>query len=214
MILILLGPPGAGKGTQAKRVEERFGLVQLSTGEMLRDEVKTGSELGRTAKKIMDAGELVPDDLIISMISARMGPDDGGNGVILDGFPRTEAQAGALDKMLTEKGLSLDYVIQIEVDEEAIIKRLSGRYSCAQCGAGYHDEFEKPAKEGVCDSCGATDFLRRSDDNEATVRARMEAYHEQTRPILPFYERKGALETVDGMASIDGVFSQIEEILE
>jgi len=214
VILILLGPPGAGKGTQAKRVEERFGLIQLSTGDLLREEVKTGSELGATAKKIMDAGELVPDDLIISMISARMDAGSGGNEVILDGFPRTEAQAEALDSMLAEKGLSLDHVIQIEVDEEAIIKRLAGRYSCTKCGAGYHDEFEKPAKDGVCDTCGGTDFQRRSDDNEQTVRTRMAAYHEQTRPILPFYERKGALNTVDGMATIDGVFNQIEEILE
>ncbi len=213
MNLILLGPPGAGKGTQAKRLEERYGLVQLSTGEMLREEVNAGSELGASAKKIMDAGQLVPDDLIISMISARMDGDNGANGVILDGFPRTEAQAEALDKMLAEKGLSLDHVIQIEVDEEAVVRRLGGRFSCAQCGAGYHDEFAMPVKEGVCDSCGASDFHRRSDDNEETVRARLAAYHEQTRPILPFYEKKGALVTVDGKASIDRVFSQIEEIL-
>lgn len=213
MNLILLGPPGAGKGTQAKRLEDRYGLVQLSTGEMLRDEVEAGSELGVSAKKIMDAGQLVPDDLIIAMISARMDGGNGAKGVILDGFPRTEAQAEALDKMLAEKELSLDHVIQIEVDEEAVVRRLSGRFSCAQCGAGYHDEFAMPAKEGVCDSCGASDFHRRSDDNEDTVRARLTAYHEQTRPILPFYEKRGTLDTVDGMASIDRVFSQIEEIL-
>ncbi len=214
MNLILLGPPGAGKGTQAKRLEERFGLVQLSTGDMLREEVKAGTKLGATAKKIMDAGELVPDELIINMISARMDGGNGAKGVILDGFPRTEAQAEALDSMLADKGLALDHVIQMEVDEEAIVKRITGRYSCAKCGSGYHDEFQKPATEGVCDSCGGADFNRRSDDNEEAVRTRLGAYHEQTRPILPFYEKKGVLEAVDGMVSIDAVFHQIEEKLE
>lgn len=213
MNLILLGPPGAGKGTQAKRLEEAFGLIQLSTGDMLREEVKSGSELGKTAKGIMDAGELVPDDLIISMISSRMDTNNGGAGVILDGFPRTEAQARALDDMLKGKGLSLDFVVQMEVDEEKIVERLAGRFSCSQCGAGYHDRFDKPKTDGVCDKCGGTEFNRRSDDNAETVRARLAAYREQTRPILPYYEKKGALKTVDGMAAIDDVFVQIKEIL-
>ena len=212
MNVILLGPPGAGKGTQAERLGKTFDLVQLSTGDMLREEVRGGTELGKTAKKIMDSGALVPDELIISMISGRI-DRVGGKGIILDGFPRTTAQAEALDKMLGEKNLKLDHVIQLKVDEDALVQRLSGRFACAKCGAGYHDTFSPPKKEGVCDRCGATEFSRRSDDNPETVRARLVAYREQTAPILPYYEKKGALKAIDGMGEMDEVFRRIREIV-
>lgn len=212
MNVILLGPPGAGKGTQAERLGKTYDLVQLSTGDMLREEVRGGTELGKTAKKIMDSGALVPDELIISMISGRI-DRVGGKGIILDGFPRTTAQAEALDKMLAEKGLKLDHVIQLKVDEDALVQRLSGRFACAKCGAGYHDTFSPPKAEGVCDRCGATEFSRRSDDNPETVRARLVAYREQTAPILPYYEKKGALKAIDGMGEMDEVFRRIREIV-
>ena len=212
MNVILLGPPGAGKGTQAERLGKTYDLVQLSTGDMLREEVRGGTELGKTAKNIMDSGALVPDELIISMISGRI-DRVGGKGVILDGFPRTTAQAEALDKMLAEKGLKLDHVIQLKVDEDALVQRLSGRFACAKCGAGYHDTFSPPKTEGVCDRCGATEFSRRSDDNPETVRARLVAYREQTAPILPYYEKKGALKAIDGMGEMDDVFGRIREIV-
>lgn len=210
MNLILLGPPGAGKGTQAERLCDEFNLIQLSTGDMLREEVKSGSELGRTAKEIMERGDLVPDDLMIAMIAGRIDTGNGGDGVILDGFPRTTAQAEALDAMLVEKGLKMDHVVQITVDENAVVERISGRFSCAECGAGYHDIFKRPKQEGVCDLCGATEFNRRADDNAETVRSRLEAYREQTAPILPYYEGKGSLQAVDGMGSIDDVFGRIK----
>ena len=213
MNVILLGPPGAGKGTQADRLAQAKDLVQLSTGEMLREEVRSGSELGKTARKIMDSGALVPDNLIISMISNRI-DRVGGKGIILDGFPRTTAQAEALDAMLAEKGLKLDHVIQLHVDEEAIVERLSGRFACAKCGAGYHDKFAPPKKAGVCDRCGSTEFSRRSDDNPQTVRARLAAYREQTAPILPYYEKKRALKTIDGMGEMDEVFRRIQGIVD
>ena len=213
MNVILLGPPGAGKGTQAKRLEERRHLVQLSTGDMLRALVASGSPLGKEAKAVMDAGKLMPDDLMVQMISDRIDEPDCKDGFILDGFPRTAAQAESLDEMLAKKGLKLDRVIQLEVDEEALVERITGRFSCAACGAGYHDTFQRPKVEGVCDVCGATEFRRRDDDNEATVRARLEAYHAQTAPILPYYQRAGVLQGVDGMAEIDEVTRQIEEVL-
>jgi adenylate kinase len=213
MNLILLGPPGAGKGTQAERLVEAFGLVQLSTGDMLRAEVKSGSELGQTAQKIMDAGELVPDDLIISMISNQIDQHSDAKGVILDGFPRTTAQAEALDEMLSDKDLTMDFVIQLEVSEDTIVERISGRYSCAKCGAGYHDTFSQPAVEGTCDKCGSTEFSRRSDDNPEAVRSRLGAYRDQTAPILPFYADKGVLQSVDGMGGMEEVFDQIKEIV-
>ncbi len=213
MNVILLGPPGAGKGTQAKRLEERHHLVQLSTGDMLRTLVASGSALGKEAKAVMDAGKLMPDGLMVQMISDRIDEPDCKDGFILDGFPRTAAQAESLDEMLTKKGLKLDRVIQLEVDEEALVERITGRFSCAACGAGYHDKFQRPKVEGVCDSCGGTEFRRRDDDNEATVRARLEAYHAQTAPILPYYKQAGVLQGVDGMAEIDEVTRQIEEVL-
>lgn len=213
MNIILLGPPGAGKGTQAKRIESAQGIVQLSTGDMLRAQIASGSDLGAEAKRIMDAGELMPDDLMIQMISKRIDEPDCAKGFILDGFPRTTAQAEALDVMLGEKNLKLDHVIEMKVDDEVLVERITGRYTCAGCGAGYHDRFQQPKEEGRCDSCGGTDFKRRSDDNEETVRSRLKAYHAQTAPILPYYRDKGILVTVDGMADIDGVTAEIAQRL-
>jgi adenylate kinase len=211
--IILLGPPGAGKGTQAKRLEEKYGLVQLSTGDMLRAERKSGSELGRKVQAIMDAGQLVSDDIIIALIAQRIDQLKGAKGFILDGFPRTVPQAEALDRMLKEKGLKLDHVIEMTVDEAALVDRIAGRFSCAKCGASYHDRFHRPKVEGVCDVCGSHDFVRRADDRPEAVKTRLEAYRQQTAPILPYYRAKGILRTVDGMAEIDEVGRQIETIL-
>jgi adenylate kinase len=213
MNLILLGPPGAGKGTQAKRLETARGLVQLSTGDMLRQAVASGSPLGQQAKKVMEAGQLMPDEIIIAMIAERIAAPDARNGFVLDGFPRTEAQAAALDKMLAQGGRKLDAVIELAVDEDALIERISGRFTCAKCGAGYHDKFHPPKKPGVCDRCGSTEFLRRKDDNPETLKARLEAYRAQTAPIVPYYRRKGLLKDVDGMATPDQVTRAIETIL-
>ncbi|MEQ8226464.1 MAG: adenylate kinase [Rhodospirillales bacterium] len=213
MNLLLIGPPGAGKGTQSKRLEGDFGIVQLSTGDMLRAAVASGSELGNKAKELMERGDLVPDDLIIDMISARIDEDDCAKGFILDGFPRTVPQAEALTAMLSDKGLSLDHVIELSVDDEAMVKRITGRYTCADCGKGYHDEFEKPAKDGVCDKCGSSAFSRRADDNEDTVRNRLDAYHVQTAPILAYYKKQGVLKDVDGMADIDVVTNQLKGVI-
>jgi adenylate kinase len=213
MNLILLGPPGAGKGTQAQRLQDEKGLKQLSTGDMLRAEVKSGSALGKRAAGIMERGELVPDDLIISLIEARIAQPDCKNGFILDGFPRTTAQAEALDRMLSQRGLKLDRVIEMTVDEKALTDRITGRFSCAKCGAGYHDSFKKPKKAGVCDVCASTEFTRRKDDNAETVTARLRAYHDQTAPLLPYYKARGVLKSVDGMASMDTVYTQILGVL-
>jgi adenylate kinase len=212
MILILLGPPGCGKGTQAKRLEEGRGLVQLSTGEMLRAAVASGSEMGQKAKKVMAAGELMPDEIMIQIISDRVEEPDCQNGFILDGFPRTTPQAVALAKLLETKSLSLGRVIELKVDEEALVERIIGRYSCAKCSAGYHDKFQQPKNDGVCDSCGAIEFSRRSDDNEETVRSRLAAYHHQTAKIVPYYRAKGLLVEIDGMAGIEDVTIAIDGV--
>ena len=214
MNIILLGPPGAGKGTQAKMIVDKRGIVQLSTGDMLRDAVKSGSALGQKAKALMEAGELVPDDLVIGIIDSRLDEPDCAKGFILDGFPRTIAQAEALDDLLGKKNLALHAVIKMDVDEEALTRRISGRFSCASCGQGYHDDFQKPAKDGICDKCGSTDFIRRKDDNAETVRSRLAVYHNQTAPILPYYEARGTLKSVDGMAAIDQVSAEIDQILD
>ncbi|SDG48378.1 Adenylate kinase [Limimonas halophila] len=214
MNVILLGPPGAGKGTQAKRLEEAYGIPHLATGDMLRAAVRSGSELGQKAKEIMDAGQLMPDDLMIRMIEDRISQDDCAKGFILDGFPRTTAQAEALDEMLARRGSQLDAVVELKVDEEELVRRITGRFSCAECGAGYHDEFHQPKVDGVCDSCGSTQFKRRSDDTEETVRKRMREYREQTEAIIPHYRQQGLLHQVDGMADIDEVTRQVKAVLD
>jgi adenylate kinase len=209
MNLVLLGPPGAGKGTQAERIKNRYGLAHLSTGDMLREAVAAGTEVGRQAKAIMDAGRLVPDDVMIRLVADRVAQPDCASGFILDGFPRTLAQAEALDRLLAERGLQLDAVVEFEVDDEALVERISGRFACATCGANYHDQFRPTKVKGVCDACGSSEFVRRQDDNEATVRARLDAYHAQTAPLLPYYRNKGLLLSVDGMAEIDRVTTQL-----
>lgn len=213
MNLILLGPPGAGKGTQAQRLEARYGLKQLSTGDMLRAAVASGSPLGQEVKGIMERGELVSDAIIVRMIADRIGQPDCANGFILDGFPRTVPQAEALDRMLAEKGLRLDHVIELKVDDAALVARISGRFSCAKCGANYHDTNRKPRQDGVCDACGSTEFVRRKDDNAETVATRLRAYHSQTAPLLPYYQGRGALKSVDGMASIEDVAAALDKII-
>ena len=214
MNLILLGPPGAGKGTQAKILEDKHNLMQISTGDMLRAEVKNGTEIGLQAKAVMDRGELVPDGIIISMLAQRVDTaSSGASGFILDGFPRTVPQAEALDAMLAQKATPLHHVIELQMDDAALVERISGRFTCSKCGEGYHDRFKLPKAAGVCDNCGCQEFLRRSDDNAETVRARLEAYHRQTAPLLPYYAANGLLRVVDGMAEMGAVAAQIETVL-
>ncbi len=214
MKIVLLGPPGAGKGTQAKRLEELRGLKQLSTGDMLRAAVAAGTPLGLQAKQIMESGQLVRDDLMVAMIAERITAPDCAKGFILDGFPRTLHQAEALDAMLAERGLGrIDRVIELAVDEPALVERIAGRFTCANCGAAYHDKFKQPKVPGVCDRCGGTSFVRRPDDKAEAVAVRLEAYRKQTAPILPYYRSRGLLRRVDGMASPEEVARQIDEAL-
>jgi adenylate kinase len=213
MNIVLLGPPGGGKGTQAKRLAESLGMVQLSTGDMLRAAVASGSEIGIKAKHVMEAGQLVTDDIVIGIIDQRLDQPDTKSGVTFDGFPRTLAQAEALDKMLSLKGRNLDFVIEIRVPDQLLIDRITGRFSCVKCGAGYHDTFQKPVKEGVCDSCGGTEFLRRADDTVDTVSKRLDTYHQQTSPLLPYYQAKGKLKIIDGSQDIALVTRDLMTIL-
>lgn len=214
MNLVLLGPPGGGKGTQAKRLQDKYGLVQLSTGDMLRAAVASGSEVGKKAKAVMDAGQLVSDEIVIAIIDERLDQPDVAKGAIFDGFPRTVAQAEALDAMMARKGKKLDCAIEIRVPDAYIVERITGRYTCAKCGAGYHDKFQLPKVAGACDSCGGTEFSRRPDDNVDTVTKRLEAYHAQTAPLLPYYEKKGSFKVVDGTMDIADVTKALEGILD
>jgi adenylate kinase len=213
MNLILLGPPGAGKGTQAEAIAHKRGLIQLSTGDMLRRAVKAGTPVGLEAGAIMEAGGLVPDPIVIKIIAERIAQPDCANGFILDGFPRTLKQAAALDELLTSSGQQIDCVIELKVNDAALIDRISGRYMCANCGAGYHDTACQPKVPGVCDKCGSKDFVRRADDNPETVKNRLMAYYRETAPLIGYYFAKGKLKTVDGMAPIGEVAGQIEGIL-
>lgn len=213
MRLILLGPPGAGKGTQAQRIVEKHGIPQLSTGDMLRAAVQAGTEVGKRAKAVMDAGKLVSDEIVIAIVSERIDAPDCANGFILDGFPRTLVQADATEAMLSGKSLDLSAVIEIRVDDEILADRIAGRYTCANCGAGYHDENLKPKVEGICDKCGSTHFKRRPDDNRDTVRTRLQAYYKETSPLIGYYHAKGKLHSVDGMGEINAVTGEIEAIL-
>ena len=214
MKLVLLGPPGAGKGTQAKRLEEAYDLVQLSTGDMLRTEVASGSALGIKVKDIMEAGKLVPDALIVDMISGRIDEAEARAGFSLDGFPRTIPQALSLDAILDGKGLKLNRVIELRVDDEAMVERITGRFSCASCGDNYHEKFHPTTVAGICDACGGARFDRRVDDTAETVRARLKAYHDQTAPLISYFEKKGIMMSIDGMADIDDVTRQIREALD
>jgi adenylate kinase len=213
MNIILLGPPGAGKGTQARRLEARRGMKQLSTGDMLRAAVAAGTEHGRKAKAVMDRGDLVSDETVVSIIADRLNQPDAMAGFILDGFPRNVAQAAALDSMMAARGLALDMVIELAVDDEALVRRLSGRFGCAGCGKGYHDVFERPKVEGRCDVCGGAAFVRREDDSAETVKSRLGVYNRQTAPLVSYYATRGKLKQIDGMAEIDEVSRQIEEAL-
>ncbi|MAK98718.1 MAG: adenylate kinase [Citromicrobium sp.] len=214
MNIILLGPPGAGKGTQAHRLVEEHGMRQLSTGDMLRAAVKAQTPVGLKAKEVMDRGELVSDEIVSDLIDAELEAMPAETGAIFDGYPRTRAQAEALEQLLAKHGRKLDRVVELQVDEDALVDRITGRFTCAVCGAGYHDRHKTPEKEGVCDKCGSTEFKRRPDDNEETVRHRMQVYRSETAPILPFYEERGIVARVDGMASIEDVTDSIDALLD
>ncbi len=212
-VLILLGPPGAGKGTQARMLEDDFGLVQLSTGDLLRAAVAAGTDAGKQAKTVMEAGQLVSDGIVLAILKDRMAEPDTAKGVILDGFPRTDGQAAALDDLLASTGQKVTAAISLEVDDEAMVGRVAGRYTCAGCGEGYHDEFKKPAVAGTCDKCGGTAFKRRADDNAETVRERLKAYHAQTAPLIAYYEGRGVLETTDAMGDIAEIRQTLASIV-
>jgi adenylate kinase len=212
-VLILLGPPGAGKGTQARMLEEDFGLVQLSTGDLLRAAVAAGTEAGRQAKAVMEAGQLVSDDIVLAVLKDRMAAPDVAKGIILDGFPRTAGQAAALDGLLEAAGQKVTAAVSLEVDDEAMVGRVAGRFTCAACGEGYHDEFKRPAVAGACDKCGGTAFKRRADDNAETVRERLQAYHAQTAPLIAHYEGQGVLQRVDAMGSIAAIRASLSAIV-
>ena len=211
--LILMGAPGSGKGTQAKILQEKLGIPQLSTGDMFRQEVASGSDLGKQIKSLIDKGSFVPDEMTISLIRGRLKSSECANGFILDGFPRTLPQAEALDKLLSDMGSQITKVIEINVPDEYVVERIVGRYTCAVCGTGYHDVFKKPAQEGVCDKCHGKEFVRRSDDNRETVEARLEKHRAMTAPILPFYEKKGLLVSIDGTGAIDAVSERVKKVI-
>ena len=213
MDIILLGPPGAGKGTQAQRLTERHGMRQLSTGDMLRAAVKAGTPVGLQAKAVMERGELVSDAIVSDLIGEELDAMGLGTGAIFDGYPRTAAQAEALTALLALRGRQLGHVIELEVNEDALVERITGRFTCANCGKGYHDKFEQPVVAGTCDKCGGHEFKRRPDDNEETVRTRMAEYRAKTAPILPIYEAQGLVSRVDGMADMDEVTKAIEAII-
>jgi adenylate kinase len=212
-VLILLGPPGAGKGTQARMLEDSFGLVQLSTGDLLRAAVAAGTEAGKAAKSVMESGGLVSDEIVIAILRDRLGEPDCAKGVILDGFPRTAVQAEALDALLSETGQKINAAISLEVDDDAMVTRVAGRYTCAGCGEGYHDSFKQPKQAGVCDKCGGTEMKRRADDNAETVASRLAAYHEQTAPLIAYYGDKGVLQKIDAMGQIDEVAKGLAAIV-
>ncbi len=213
MNIILLGPPGAGKGTQAQRLVERHGMRQLSTGDMLRAAVKAATPVGLQAKAVMERGELVSDEIVSALIGEELDAMGSETGAIFDGYPRTEAQAHSLDAILGQRGRTLNHVIELAVDEDALVERITGRFTCANCGKGYHDKFERPQVDGTCDKCGSTEFKRRPDDNEETVRTRMAEYRAKTAPILPIYEARGIVARVDGMADMDQVTAAIEQVI-
>jgi adenylate kinase len=213
MILILLGPPGAGKGTQARKLMDKFGYAQLSTGDMLRAEISAGTSIGLEADQIIKSGQFMPDNLMLSMIAARLAQPDCQKGAILDGFPRTLGQAVGLDAMLASRGWHLSRVIEMTVNDEILLDRVTGRFTCAQCGAGYHERHNPPKQVGICDKCLSSNFTRRQDDNAQTMVTRLKAFHDQTAPLLPYYQQQGVLRQVDGMAEIDEVARQIEMAL-
>jgi adenylate kinase len=214
MRIVLLGPPGAGKGTQARRLMEKYGVAQIATGDLFRDNVKNGTAIGKQVDDLLKAGKIVPDEITIKMVEQRLEQADCKTGFILDGFPRTIPQAEALDRMLAAKGIKLDAVVQIEVDDDLLIDRISGRFTCGACNEGYHDKFKKPKNDNICDKCGAKDqFKRRNDDKAETVRARLDEYNAKTAPILPYYRQSGRLKTVNGMAEMDEVTAEIEAVL-
>ena len=211
--LILLGPPGAGKGTQARKLMEAFGLVQLSTGDLLRGAVAAGTDAGLAAKAVMERGELVSDEIVLAVLRERLDQPDVAAGTILDGFPRTAAQAGALDVLMADRGQRIDAVISLEVDDEAMVERVSGRYTCAACGEGYHDRFKRPARDGVCDNCGGTEMKRRADDNAETVRTRLSAYHADTAPLIDYYAARGTLTSIPAMGEIGDIADRMDAIV-